>query len=184
MLSYWSYERAEEEVLPLPAGWMWPFECEQWRQEQLKDLSREDAESLRGRLDELDQEKGHAFANNWLSGVIEHYTLLSKVTVMRPVISKEVKRLLELERKGREQKGTAIAWLRHVVKRLHFCDKMITEFDGEQLASWAWKRSNYFEVEMMGIYVENGIEAVKGFMQSQLVGRGKPKGSGLSLKIS
>jgi hypothetical protein len=169
MLSYWSYERAEEEVLPLPAGWMWPFECEQWRQEQLKDLSREDAESLRGRLDELDQEKGHAFANNWLSGVIEHYTLLSKVTVMRPVISKEVKRLLELESKGREQKGTAIAWLRHVVKRLHFCDKMITEFDGEQLASWAWKRSNYFEVEMMGIYVENGIEAVKGFMQSQLV---------------
>jgi hypothetical protein len=144
-------------------------QCIEWRAELLNGVSREDAELLQKRLDELDQSKGYVAANTWLRGVIERFELLAKVSVMRPVVSKEAERLHELEQKGKEPKGTAMAWLRHVVKRLHFCDKMITELDGEQLAAWAWKRSNYFEVEMMGIYVENGIEAVKGFMQSQLV---------------
>jgi hypothetical protein len=143
--------------------------CIEWRAELLSGVSREDATVLQKRLDELDQEKGYVAANTWLRGVIERFELLAKVTVMRGPIGKECDRLHELEVRGKERKGTTMAWLRHVVKRLHFCDKMITEFDGEQLASWAEKRSNYFEVEMMGIYVQNGIEAVKGFMQSQLV---------------
>ncbi|MEO9655928.1 replication endonuclease [Marinomonas sp.] len=144
-------------------------ECLEWRKELLNGVSLEDATVLQKRLDELDLSKGYVAANTWLRGVVERFELLAKVTVMRAPIGKECDRLHELEVRGKEPKGTTMAWLRNVVKRLHFCDKMITEFDGEQLASWAEKRSNYFEVEMMGIYVENGIEAVKGFMQSQLV---------------
>jgi hypothetical protein len=144
-------------------------QCLVWREELLTGVSREDATVLQKRLDELDPEKGYVAANGWLRGVIERFELLAKVSVMRGVVGKECDRLYELEVRKRAPKGTAMVWLRSVVKRLHFCDKMITELDGEQLQQWAWKKSNYFETEMMGIYLESGIEGVKGFIHAQLV---------------
>ncbi|MBJ7536983.1 replication endonuclease [Marinomonas transparens] len=144
-------------------------QCLVWRAELLEGVSLEDAVVLRKRLDELDLKKGYVAANTWFRGVIERFELLGKISVMRSVVGKECDRLYELETQGKEPKGTAMAWLRRVVKRLHFCDKMITEFDGEQLAQWAWKKSSYFETETMGIYLESGIEGVKGFIHTQLV---------------
>lgn len=138
-------------------------QCIEWRNELLSGVSLEDESVLRARLDELDQTKGYVEANTWLSHVIERFQLLAKVSVMRPVIGKEADRIARLE--GNQ---AAMAWLKGIVKRLHFCDKLITELDGEELQRWAWQKSNYFEVEVFAIGTQGNAEAVKAFIAMQL----------------
>ncbi|RBO83410.1 replication endonuclease [Marinomonas aquiplantarum] len=162
-LSYWSRPQVEQAIPPAPAGFMWPYECEQWRRKQLEGLSREDASVFRERLQELDKTKGYIKANAWLSRSVERFTLLEKLAVLRPVVSGEFERLLK--EVGNDM---AMDWLRDVVKRLHYCDKLITELDGEELHRWAAEKSNYFEVEIYAIGTQGTPSAVKAFIALQL----------------
>ncbi len=163
ILSYWSQPQVEQVIPPAPAGFMWPYECEQWRSKQLEGLSREDVFEVQKRLDELDKTQGYIKANEWLVEAAERCTLLNKVSVMRSVISGEFQRLLK--EVGNDK---AMEWLRDVVKRLHYCDKLITELDGEELHRWAAEKSNYFEVEIYAIGSQSTPSAVKAFIALQL----------------
>ncbi|MEL0621767.1 replication endonuclease [Marinomonas arenicola] len=163
MLSYWSYEQEEHDIPPAPAGFMWPYQCEEWRKEQLNGVSPEDASVLRARLDELDQKDGYIVANAWLSSVVERYELLNKISVMRPVVAKEVMRLARVD--GDE---AAMIWLRRVVKRLHFCDKVITELDGEGLHKWAEERRYKFESTLYRVFMDEGSDAMRRWIDANL----------------
>ncbi|MDE8603921.1 replication endonuclease [Marinomonas sp. RSW2] len=162
MLSYWSKPQEVVDIPPAPAGFMWPYECEQWRKEQLKGLSHEDVFELRARLDELDQEKGHIVANAWLVEVVERYQLLNKISVMRPYVQKEAERLAKRSRQD------SIEWLRGVVARLRFCDKMISELDGAELSKWAETKRYEFESGMYGLLVNEGRAAVLKWVEVHL----------------
>lgn len=138
-------------------------QCIDWRAGLLSGVSREDAAVLQKRLDELDQEKGYVAANTWLRGVIERYELLAKISIMRPVVAKEAERLAEVG-----GKDVAMSWLRKVVKRLHFCDKVITELDGEELHKWAESRRYKFESSLYRIYMDEGSDAMRRWIDSNL----------------
>jgi hypothetical protein len=163
MLSYWSHEQKVEYVPPAPAGFMWPFQCEEWRNGQLEGVSREDAPVLRARLDELDKTDGYILANAWLSSVVERYQLLNKISIMRPVVAKEVNRLA-----AEDCDEVAMDWLRQVVKRLHFCDQVITELDGEALHKWAEQRRFKFESTLYRVFMDEGSDAMRRWVRSNL----------------
>jgi hypothetical protein len=163
MLSYWSYEQEEQVIPPAPAGFMWPYECEQWRKKQLVGVSPEDASILRTRLDELDQKDGYIVANAWLSRVVERYVLLNKIAIMRPVVAKEVVRLAR-----EDSDEAAMVWLRRVVDRLHFCDKVITELDGEGLHKWAEERRYKFESTLYRVFMDEGGDAMRRWIDTNL----------------
>jgi len=141
--------------------------CIKWRDGLLSNVSKEDAPILRKKLETLDQNKGYVAANVWLRGVIERYELLAKVSILRGMVGKEAERLANVE----GQKASLV-WLRGVVDRLQYCDKLITELSGEELALWGWKKSNYFEVEIYAIGTQCNAQAVKDFIEIQLIDAG------------
>ncbi len=163
MLSYWSHQEEEQIIPPAPAGFMWPYECEEWRAKQLEGVSPEDVLILRARIEELDQSGGYIVANAWLSSVVERYALLNKISIMRPVVAKEVNRLAD-----EDSDEVAMAWLRKVVRRLHFCDKVITELDGEGLHKWAEERRYKFESSLYRIFMDEGGEAMRRWIDVNL----------------
>lgn len=138
-------------------------QCLIWREQHLSGVSRQDAERLRLCLDDLDQKEGYVKANTWLRGVIDRLTLLNNVSVMRPYVEKEAERIAK--RKGNKK---AIKWLKTVVKRLRYCDELITNLTGEELAAWAEKKSAHFEKTFFNIGQNQGKEAAKQFMAEAL----------------
>lgn len=132
----------ELDVPPLPDYVMFPYQCEEWRNELLKDVYKDDEAFLRNRLAEMDASVGYIKANSWLVKNVERYQLLGKISFMRPTVARNAERLAK-----RINQATALEWLRSVVKRAYFCDKLITSLDGEELASWAEQKSTRLEVE-------------------------------------
>jgi len=143
-------------------------QCIEWRNDLLSNVSNEDDTFLRIKLVELDQSEGYVKANSWLRGVIERYELLAKVSVLRPLVGKEATRLAKYE-----GQAAALDWMRGVVERLQFCDKMITELDGQELSQWAWQKSNDFEVKLYAIGTQHNPQAVKDFIKLELMNVGQ-----------
>ncbi|WP_438461977.1 replication endonuclease [Marinomonas sp. PE14-40] len=146
-------------------------QCIEWRNDLLSNVSNEDDTFLRIKLVELDQSEGYVKANSWLRGVIERYELLAKVSVLRPLVGKEATRLAKYE-----GQAAALDWMRGVVERLQFCDKMITELDGQELSQWAWQKSNDFEVKLYAIGTQHNPQAVKDFIKLELMNIGQTFG--------
>jgi hypothetical protein len=141
-------------------------QCLVWREELLTGVSREDAARLRLCLHDLDKKKGHVEANTWLRGVIERLVLLNKVSVMRPHVEKEAERIAK--RSGKHGNKKAFKWLKTVVKRLRFCDSLITDLTGEELAAWSERKSAIFEKNFFVIGLDKGKEEAKAFMKAAL----------------
>lgn len=145
-------------------------QCLIWREELLSGVSREDAERLRLCLDDLDKKSGHVEANTWLRGVIDRLTLLNKISVMRPHVEKEAERIAK--RSGKHGNKKALRWLKTVVKRLSYCDKLITDLTGEELAAWAEKKSAHFEKTFFDLGLSDGKQKAKAFMAESLKSAG------------
>lgn len=145
-------------------------QCLVWREELFKGVSLEDAHELRERLQELDLKQGHVAANTWLRGVIDRLVLLNKVSVMRPHVKKEADRIAK--RGGRHGNKQAMTWLRSVVSRLQYCDALITDLTGEELAAWSEKKSAHFEKTFFAIGLTDGNDQAKQFMASALESAG------------
>jgi hypothetical protein len=141
-------------------------QCLVWRESLLSGVSREDAERLRLCLHDLDKKKGHVETNTWLRGIIERLTLLNKISVMRPHVEKEAERIAK--RSGKHGSKKSLKWLKTVVKRLRYCDTLITDLTGEELAAWAEKKSTHFEKTFFGIGLSDGKEKAKTFMAEAL----------------
>jgi len=138
-------------------------QCIVWRDKLLSGVSREDSPLLRERLDELDQAEGYVKSNAWLRSVIERYQLLNRISIMRPVVAKEVMRLAR-----EDSDAAAMAWLRRVVRRLHFCDRVITELEGEELHKWAESRRYEFETGMYRAFMDHGRDALIDWAKAHL----------------
>lgn len=137
-------------------------QCLVWRETLFEGVSREDAARLRLCVHELDKKKGHVEANTWLRGTIERATLLNKVSVMRPHVEKEAERIAK--RGGKNGNKKALKWLKTVVERLRFCDSLITDLTGEELAAWADRESGHFEKTFFHLGQTQGKDAAKKFM--------------------
>ena len=138
-------------------------QCIEWRDELLETVYVDDAKWLRGKLDELDNSMGYVKTNGWLRNHIERYQLLAKISFMRPTVARNAERIAK-----RMNQAAAMDWLRSVVKRMHFCDKLITSLDGEELASWAEGKSHRFEIDLMEISLELGEEKAREFVCIEL----------------
>lgn len=147
----------------VPSYVMFPYQCEEWRNNLLKDVYPDDAAYLRKKLIELDDSLGYIKANDWLKKHIERYQLLNKISFMRPTVRDNAERIAK-----RVNQAAAMDWLRSVVKRMHFCDKLITSLDGEELASWAEGKSHRFEIDLMEISLELGEEKAREFVCIEL----------------
>jgi hypothetical protein len=141
-------------------------QCLIWRETLLSGVSREDSERLRLCLHDLDKKKGHVETNTWLRGIIERLTLLNKISVMRPHVEKEAERIAK--RGGKHGNKKSLKWLKTVVKRLRYCDTLITDLTGEELAAWADKKSAHFEKTFFGVGLSDGKEKAKVFMSEAL----------------
>lgn len=138
-------------------------ECIVWRDELLETVYVDDAKWLRGKLDELDNSLGYVKTNAWLRNHIERYQLLNKISFLRPTVRKNAERIAK-----RVNQAAAMEWLRSVVKRMRWCDKLITSLDGEELSSWAEGKSHRFEVDLIEISLELGEEKAREFVCLEL----------------
>tara|TARA_R110000744_G_scaffold69739_1_gene141406 strand:+ start:4039 stop:5826 length:1788 start_codon:yes stop_codon:yes gene_type:complete len=133
-------------------------------------ISHKDASKLGGSLYELYKTKGAEFANEWLSDSIERIKLLDSVSVMRPHVEKEAER--QAKRGGKSGNKKALLWLRTVVSRLRYCDTLITDLTGEELAAWTEKKSAHFEKTFFDLGLSEGKQKAKKFMAESLKAAG------------
>lgn len=134
-----------------------------WRDQLLADLSREDAERIRQRLDELDLSEGWGAGNGYLMAVIERYKILNNISIMRPAVEAEADRIAELS-----GNHAALEWLRSVAKRLNYIDRLITDLNGAELADWAEQKSRRFEVDLTREAMQAGAVHARKYMAENL----------------
>lgn len=88
--------------------------------------------------------------------------ILSRITVIKPVIESELHRLDKAE--GYVAANT---WLRSIAKRLSWCDQYVTELSGDQLAGWADRQARLTEVSFHDLFHKFGKQRAIEFLQKE-----------------